>query len=248
MNRCAANISLIHQLSRTGGTLFSRVLGNSSNVLLLSEVHPSRRGRDIKKQCLNRYKIAIPNNLDSYLDCLKFLSTTQTKDIVIRDFSHADFLNKKSQLRILSSEILEEEFHLRRISLARHPADQYLSMMNFKPIKRYMNFEIFCRGYLSYHEAIPSRGIIRYEDFVRSPERILSETSRFLKIDLSKGALNNFHKNKNVSGDRTEDGSRGFSLRQVKELPKRDGFDDICKQLRRNKKILEICERLHYEI
>jgi len=248
MNDGLPSISLIHQLSRTGGTVFSRVLGNNSNVLLLSEIHPSRRGNDIKRQCLEHYQIAIPKNLNSYADCLKFIASTRTENIVIRDLSHRDFLTSRSAMRIASFEVLKEKFNVNRISLARHPADQYLSMMNFKPVAKYMNFEIFCRGYLGYHQAIPRRGIIRYEDFVRSPKKIIKETGRFLKIGITSAGLNNFHKNKNITGDNAEEGSRGYSLRQVKELPKRDSFDDICKQLKRNNQMLEICERLHYEI
>ena len=248
MNDGLPSISLIHQLSRTGGTVFSRVLGNNSNVLLLSEVHPSRRGNDIKRQCLEHYQIAIPKNLNSYSDCLKFIASTRTENIVIRDLSHRDFFRTSSAMRIASFEVLKEKFVINRISLARHPADQYLSMMNFKPVARYMNFEIFCRGYLGYHQAIPRRGIIRYEDFLRSPENIIEETGRFLKINITPASLNNFHKNKKVTGDNADDGSRGYSLRQVKELQRRDGFNDVCKLLRRNKQMLEICEKLHYEI
>ena len=76
----------------------------------------------------------------------------------------------------------------------------------------------------------------------------MEETSRFLKINITPTGLNNFHKNKKVTGDNTDEGSRGYSLRQVKELQRRDGFDDVCKQLRNNKQMLEICEKLHYEI
>ncbi len=248
MNDELPSISLIHQLSRTGGTVFSRVLGNNSNVLLLSEVHPSLRGADIKRQCLENYKIAIPTNLNSYADCLKFIVSTRTENIVIRDLSHRDFLRSRSAMHIASFNVLKEKFDVNRISLTRHPADQYLSMMNFKPVARYMNFEIFCRGYLGYHQAIPRRGIIRYEDFVRSPENIIEETGRFLKINTSPASLNNFRDNKKVTGDNKDKGSRGYSLRQIKELQRRDGFDDVCKQLRQNKQMLEICEKLYYEI
>ena len=153
MNEELPSISLIHQLSRTGGTLFAKIVGNDDNVILLSEVHPSRNGKDIRSQCLKNYHIAIPKSLDTYLNCLTFLAETQQENIIVRDLSHRDFLLKDSKLQITSAEVLEEHFKLNRISLARHPADQFLSMMNFKPIKRYMTFALFCRGYINYHNS-----------------------------------------------------------------------------------------------
>ena len=248
MPNSTLEVSLVHQLSRTGGTLFAKILGNNKNVILMSEVHPSRKGEDIRKQCIENYRIVIPKRLTSYLDCVKFLLETRDEKVIIRDLSHRDFLFKRSKLRIASETILKEQFELRRISLARHPADQYLSMMNFKPIKRYMNLDLFCRGYVNYHNSIPSRGIVRYEDFINSPERTLSETSKFLNIELPQNGLDNFHTNKKVTGDKPENGSRGFQLRQVTKMPRREGFEEVCKELRQNQQMMEICARLHYEI
>ena len=248
MGNSTLKLSLIHQLSRTGGTLFAKIIGNDDSNILLSEVHPSRNGKDIRKQCLKNYQIVIPQNLDTYSGCLTYLAETRKENIIVRDLSHKDFLFKRSKLKITSAKVLAEQFELRRISLARHPADQYLSMMNFKPIQRYMTFELFCRGYINYHNNIPSRGIIRYEDFVKNPERLIEETSRFLDIKLSPNTIKNFHKNKKITGDKPQNGSRGFLLREVTDMPKREGFDDVCKQLGQNKQMVEICERLHYEI
>ena len=250
MSTSTFKISIVHQLSRTGGTLFAKIIGNNDDIILLSEVHPSRNGQDIRRQCIINYHIAIPKSLNTYLDCLTFLAKTRQENIIVRDLSHRDFLHKNSKLRITSAEVLKEHFALNRISLARHPADQFLSMMNFKPIKQYMTFELFCRGYVNYHNSIPSRGIIRYEDFVKSPEKLIKETSRFLNINLPENTLENFHKNKKVTGDGDEPQniSRGFPLRNITKMPKRQGFDEVCKQLRQNKQMLEICKRLHYEI
>lgn len=248
MANSTREVSLVHQLSRTGGTLFAKVLGNNEHVILLSEVHPNRRGEDIRKQCLKNYQIVIPKRTNSYLDCIKYLLETREEKIIIRDLSHQDFLFKRSRLKIASAAILEDEFRLNRMSLARHPADQYLSMMNFKPIKRYMTFDLFCRGYINYHNSIPRRGIVRYEDFIKSPERTVLEASRFLKIPLSERSLEKFHTNKKVTGDKPENGSRGFLLRQVTKMPRREGFEEACKDLRQNGEITAICSRLGYQI
>ena len=248
MSKSTLKLSIVHQLSRTGGTLFAKIIGNDDNIILLSEVHPSRNGEDIRRQCIRNYSIAVPKSLTSYLECLTFLAENRQENIIVRDFSHRDFLRKNSKLQITSAELLKERFELGRISLARHPADQFLSMMNFKPIARYMTFERFCKGYTSYHNNIPLRGIIRYEDFVKSPGRLIKETSRFLNIDLREDMIDNFHRNKKVTGDLLRNGSRGFFLRKVTKMSQREGCDDVCKLLRKNKQMIEICERLQYEI
>ena len=248
MTNSTHEVSLVHQLSRTGGTVFAKVLGKNENVILLSEVHPKRRGEDIRKQCLQHYQIVIPKRINSYLNCIKYLLETREEKIIIRDLSHQDFLQKRSKLKIASATILEDQFQLNRMSLARHPADQYLSMMNFKPIKRYMTFNLFCRGYINYHNSIPRRGIVRYEDFIKSPKRTVLEASRFLKIPLFESSLEKFHTNKKVTGDKVENGSRGFLLRQVTKMPRRNGFEEVCRELRKNDQIVEVCHRLRYDI
>ncbi len=248
MANSTREVSLIHQLSRTGGTVFAKVIGNNKNVILLSEVHPNKKGEDIRRQCLKNYQIIIPKRITSYVECIKFLLESREEKIIVRDLSHQDFLYRRSKLRIASAPILQDQFELHRMSLARHPADQFLSMMNFKPIKRYMNYDLFCRGYINYHNCIPSRGIIRYEDFINAPEKTISEALRFLNIPPSQNILEKFYTNKKVTGDKPENGSRGFLLRQVTKLPKRDGFDEVCEDLRKNEEMVKICTRLAYDL
>lgn len=248
MTNSTRQVSLIHQLSRTGGTVFAKVIGNNKNVILLSEVHPNKKGEDIRRQCLKNYQIIIPKRITSYVECIEFLLESREEKIIVRDLSHQDFLYRRAKLRIASAPILQDRFKLHRMSLARHPADQYLSMMSFKPIKRYMNYDLFCRGYVNYHDCIPSRGIIRYEDFVKSPERTLLMASELLNIPLSESPLEKFHSNKKVTGDKPENGSRGIHLREVTKMPRREGFDEVCRELRKNDQIVEVCHRLRYDI
>lgn len=76
---------------------------------------------------------------------------------MISDLSHRDFLCRNCSLDLLSAKLLKDKFLLDRLALVRNPVDQFLSMINFKPIKDYMSFTIFCIGYIAYYNAI--RGI-----------------------------------------------------------------------------------------
>ena len=91
MGNSTLKLSLIHQLSRTGGTLFAKIIGNDDSNILLSEVHPSRNGKDIRKQCLKNYRIVIPQNLDTYSgSCLSCWNPKE--NIIVRDLSHKIFI------------------------------------------------------------------------------------------------------------------------------------------------------------
>ena len=74
------SVSIIHQLSGTGGTVFAKILGNSREILVLSEVHPSRRGRDIREQCLKFHKIAIPSQSIAILIVFPFSKSIPQKN------------------------------------------------------------------------------------------------------------------------------------------------------------------------
>lgn len=242
------DLAIVHQLSRTGGTLFAKILGNSENILLLSEVHPSRKGKDIRKQCLKFHQIAIPKSIDTYSDCISFLQENTQKDIIIRDLSHQDFLFRRSRLNVSSTRVLHTSFQLNRLAIARHPVNQFLSMMNFIPIQKYMTFQLFCRGYIAYHQSVQDVPVIRYEDIIEYPENVLKTASRVLKIEFPNSSLENFHKNTNVTGDKPENGSRGFKLRDIKNLPKRDKYEETCEKMKNIPEIQEICARLEYQL
>ena len=240
------NISIIHQLSRTGGTVFAKILGNSENMLLLSEVHPLRRGRDIRKQCWQFHKIAIPRTINSYVDCISFIKKNTQKEIIIRDFSHRDFLFKRCSLDLLSAKLLKDKFLLDRLALVRNPVDQFLSMKNFKPIKGYMSFEIFCRGYIAYYNAIRGIPIIRYEDLIKYPNEVLKTASSALKIDIPSQNLEAFNLNTKITGDNKDDGSRGFDLKELKKLPKRENYGDISEKMKKIPQMEEVLTDLQY--
>ena len=243
-----ASVSIIHQLSRTGGTVFAKILGNSEEILLLSEVHPSRRGRDIRQQCMKFHKIAIPKSINSYTNCISFLKENTKKRIIIRDLSHQDFLFRRCSLNALSVKLLTDRFVLNRLALVRNPVDQFLSMMNFAPIKKYMSFEVFCRGYIAFNHSIKGVPVIRYEDLIRYPEEVLRTTSSALNINISSSSLNAFHLNKKVTGDNSQDGSRGIDLRDIKALPKRQLYEETCEKMREIPQLKKVCDKLQYNL
>ena len=61
MANSTREVSLGHNCPEQADTS-AKVLG-VENVILLSEVHPNKRGEDIRKQCLKNYQIVIPSGL-----------------------------------------------------------------------------------------------------------------------------------------------------------------------------------------
>ena len=228
--------------------MFAKILGNSREILVLSEVHPSRRGRDIREQCMKFHKIAIPRSIDGYTDCISFLEEHTTKKIIIRDLSHQDFLFRRCSLSALSVKTLADRFVLNRLALVRNPVDQFLSMMNFAPIKKYMNFEVFCRGYIAFNYSIEGVPIIRYEDLIRYPEEVLRTTSSALNINISSASLNAFHVNTKITGDNAKDGSRGVELKELRALPQRQLYSETREKMRQIPQLKNVCDKLQYSL
>ena len=192
-------IRTIHHLACTGGTLISKCIAALPNVQLLSEVDPlstlQSTGKpmfgptDLIKQWRQGSRGACQDDIiDLFLAEMKVIlnaATSVGQNVVIRDHSHSHFnsgpvIPERPTIR----EILQRAFDVKSVLTVRHPADSYASLVkngwhkHFNPSE----FEEYCRRYLVFIDNYAETCIVKYEDFIKEPEKVIKEISNQLVL------------------------------------------------------------------
>ena len=209
-------IHTIHQLSCTGGTLFTKCLAAMPNTFVLSEVDPfSTLGMDAKADFSPRDIITLLNQSNSSVDekliedvfvsDIRIVAKSlqkQAKKLIIRDHSHSAYLTYRySRSTRTLQNILAKNFHVESVLTVRNPIDSYLSLkannwLHFDP----SSFNEYCRRYLRFLEDHAATKIFRYEDFLSDPREIMRDICSELTLSFSENFLQNFPEYK-FSGD-----------------------------------------------
>ncbi|MBL3527811.1 MAG: sulfotransferase family protein [gamma proteobacterium endosymbiont of Lamellibrachia anaximandri] len=192
-------IRTIHHFACTGGTLLCKCLAVMPNTQLLSEVDPlSVLGTN------DNGTIFAPTDMitllrqstcggDKELILKMFLNNVEIiyksalhagKRLVFRDHSHSHYcvggsIPDRQHLR----QILKLKFPVLSVVTVRDPMDSYLSLLNndwvhFTP----ETFDEYCRRYLIFIESYNDVAIVRYEDFVNYPNKIMKDMCRILDL------------------------------------------------------------------
>ena len=159
-------IRLIHNLPRSGGTIISKSLAAQKGIILLSEIHPE--GVSIRKkmgvphyQFDPIFQFQIWNNLfekheyenilnsnykfEDKIDIIYEKTELANKDLIIRDWSFADFFGKpfiEPSDKNLLLEILSKKYEILNLYIIRHPLNVYLSCYNnFRFFRDNYNFD-----------------------------------------------------------------------------------------------------------
>lgn len=196
-------IRTIHHLSCTGGTLITKCLAAMPNVMVLNEVDPlsTMANRAGKPTFSPTDMVALVRQgnrnvseellIKLFLENLKFLHGefgAVGKRILLRDHSHSHFLHgdtlpKRPSLLAM----VAREFATRSVVTVRDPVDSFLSVQNlgwlrfFKP----STFDEYCRRYLAFLDAYEDVPIVRYEDFVNDPPRVIFDICQILGLKYS---------------------------------------------------------------
>jgi hypothetical protein len=144
--------------------------------------------------------------------------------LVLRDWNHLDytgypFITSPGYHPLLFME-LAGDFNIIRLSIARDPVAQWLSLMQYlvtfdmlKPEP--LDLDQFLLGYRKYAELCVETGFIRYEDFLQKPELTMRETCDRLQISFDPNFIDNWHEYKTITGDVIS--TRGGN--EIKPLP-----------------------------
>jgi hypothetical protein len=146
------------------------------------------------------------------------------KHLVIRDWSHLDFLalpfldTQTNRLSLINS--LQHSFTANQICLVRHPMDQYQSIIRLQIWQRYGESELnlLLRSMKLFAERAAKIGFIRYEEFVVDHEKELSSACKSLGIPFDRNYRMSWSDYDTITGNVS--GSRGGTS-QIQVLPRR---------------------------
>ena len=259
------SVAIVHQMARTGGTLVNRCLGSMRNILVLSEVHPLDPEVKITRQAAQWFQLlgtkdepwlkSLSNRhpLEAFADivvCLAERCAKRTQYLVLRDWSHLDFLGvpfvDRPPLQLLTERALQDRCGLRQAFVVRHPLDQYASSASRPGMAPHLTPRRFVEAYRAFAQLAASRGFQRYEDVVADPDNSLRKLCTQLQIPYDKGYRDRWQAYDKLTGD-SAGPSRGFSLEEIGALPPRQLDQSILSTLKGEPDYGESLTLLGYE-
>ncbi len=235
LNRPA--VAVMHQMARTGGTLVNRCLGSMRDILVLSEVHPLDPQRKITRQAAAWFQLLNEGDkpwlrglsarnpsaaFAEIVECLAERSTKQGRHLVLRDWSHLDFLGvpfvHRPPMQLLTERALKDRCNLRQAFLVRHPLDQYASSASRPAMGPHLTPARFLDAYLAFARVAADRGFQRYEDLVETPDQQLRELCQKLRLPFDPGYEERWQAYDKLTGDSTGP-SRGFTKHDIAQMP-----------------------------
>jgi protein O-GlcNAc transferase len=251
-------VAVVHQMARTGGTLVNRSLGSMRHVLVLSGVHPLDPQRKVTRQAATWFQLLSEGDLPWLQDIstrdpitafaeivvrLGERSATQGRHLVLRDWSHLDFLGvpfvRDPPMRLLTEEALKDRCELSQAFVVRHPLDQFASSASRPGMAPHLTPARFLEAYLAFARIAADRGFQRYEDLVADPHRQLGELCRSLRLPFDPGYGERWQSYDKLTGD-SAGPSRGFSRQEIAPMPALP-LDDITRQALEREPVYRDC-------
>lgn len=248
-------VRTVHHMACTGGTLISKCLAAMPNVQLLSEVDPLSpvaTGKPVFAPTdLIRLLRQGTRGTDDRLAVEVFqaglavvVADCQRRGLrlVLRDHAHSHFCQgsdvpERPGLRSIVSGVAP----VVSVVTVRHPVDSYLSLRKlgwdtYTP----KGLDEYCRRYLAFLDHHAGSPVIRYEDFVAAPARVLRLLCEVLKLPFRDGfedLIGVFH----LTGD---SGRRGET---IESRPRRPVPGDVEQELKDSRPLAALLQRLGYD-
>jgi len=195
----------LHHLSATGGTIITKILSTSDDFFVLNEKHPyflytedqnTFSPTRVMGELYSRYSaeifkdkdISLKNKIlsDLFLSELKsadHIAKEHNKTLLIRDWSHNDFLQSNSECKGALHELLKNTPDIdvtAKIVTIRNPIDSYLSCLKTTFIESIdNNWELYCNRSIMFYEYYKKQdcNIFKYEEIIKSPGKFIDEIS-----------------------------------------------------------------------
>jgi len=229
---------VLHNMPRSGGTLVSKCLGVMSSTVLLSEIHPGAQhveSFNALNQAQQWYGLVPELNWQEteFVDAVIAIQKAAThakKSLVLRDWSHADYLGPPVTQKPTNSpalmNLLAAHFDIRSIQLVRHPLDTWLSLRRLTLIKKNkIDLSQFLTAYAHYLRNTSADCRLVYEDFLTAPTDQLKRVCESVGLPFDEGYENRWFEFDKITGDT----SNSSSLRKkvsINPRPRR-AYDDI---------------------
>jgi len=230
-------VAVVHQMARTGGTLVNRCLGSMRGLLVLSEVHPFDPQRKLTRQAAGWFGLLSEDDLPwlqaisagdpsaAFADIVVRLAergAAQGRHLVLRDWSHLDFLGvpfvREPPMRLSTEAALQGRCDLSQAFLVRHPLDQYASSASRPGMAPHLTPAGFLEAYRAFARVAAERGFQRYEDLVAAPDRELRRLCDRLGLPFDPGYAERWRGYDKLTGD-SAGPSRGFSRQDIVPMP-----------------------------
>ncbi len=260
-----ASVAVVHQMARTGGTLVNRCLGSMRDVQVLSEVHPLDPQGKLTRQAAAWFQLLSEDDLPWLRDLsahdplmafaeivgrLAERSAEQGRHLVLRDWSHLDFLGvpfvHRPPMQLLTERALRDRCDLRQAFVVRHPLHQYASCASRPGMAPHLTPQRFVDAYRAFAQVAADRGFQRYEDLVADPDEELRVLCERLHIALDLGYRERWQAYDKLTGD-SAGPSRSFAQRDIVALPPRSLDEGVLAALRDDPGYAESLELLGYE-
>ncbi len=235
LNRPA--VAVVHQMARTGGTLVNRCLGSMRNIQVLSEVHPLDPQGKLTRQAAGWFQLlnegdkpwlrglSARDPVTAFAEIVERLaerSAEQGRHLVLRDWSHLDYLGvpfvHRPPMQLLTEAALRDSCDLGQAFVVRHPLDQYASSASRPAMAPHLTPDRFLYAYHAFARVAVARGFQRYEDFVEAPDRQLRELCQKLRLPFDPGYEDRWQTYDKLTGDITGP-SRGFTKHGIAPMP-----------------------------
>lgn len=264
-------IRILHNMSRSGGTIISKCIGCMDNIVLLSEIHPLTTSyRNPLYQAHNWFNLFSEKELAwlknkkeiNFLEAIEFISKKcieKNKLLVIRDWSHIDFgavpFFPTSSYELTLYNVLKKNFNIIHTATVRHPIDQWYSFTllcinlqqkkEFKEIE-FLSMDAFLFTYRKFAEYCAGMGFIKYENFTKNPEAEIKILCENLQIEYDSKFKEKWKNYKTITGD-TFEISRGAGDSQIRVLARRYIEKSIYDQFKNNSDYNKAISLLGYE-
>ena len=248
------DIYIIHHLACTGGTLISKLIRDSFNCILVSEINPGYNfGYHYfsPTNLLSQFSVSsgkpmrtIKKAIEIYNESIDFCLDNIELDqfLVIRDWSEGDFYHQNLVPHNCSTKdwIDPKKYNIHSIISVRHPIESFISKLNnsWEKIDNQNAFEIYCKRYLDFLNHYAGCKIIYYEDICSNYELELNKLS---KIWCKKLKSIKLISKKKMSGDSGRS-SLKIDLRKSKNISKK-----LRSQINSSNSYIELCKRLGYK-
>jgi hypothetical protein len=224
-------VRTVHHFACTGGTLLGKCLAALPNIQLLSEVDPlspTASSTDAPQFAPADYaRLARQGSQGASDDLLVRLFRASLREIywescrvgrrlVIRDHTHSHFcMGPSLPIRPTLRQLLPSDLDVLSLLTTRHPIDSFLSLsannwIQFTP----KTFDEYCVRYLAFLNAYKDVPIVRYEDFVASPESTMLHMCEALQLKYNASFAETFNVFK-LTGD------SGRSGEMIRPRPRR---------------------------
>jgi len=199
-------IALLSEIHPKGPEVTLSFYGTSKiNMVML--FHPITQAKEWHNIALSRaesdIKLTPPDDeFLAYIEEIYDYVNQNHQFLVIRDWCHLDYTGipfcQPTYINHLT-QILTGRFLLNQVYLIRHPIDQLVSFAKAIPVQ--FSLEKYLYGYLAYIKSAPPDQLVKYEDFVDSPDGTLRKITQMLEVPYDPEWSVKWSQNRKITGD-----------------------------------------------